>query len=172
MSAKVERNASLERLVFEVEWDRFRALLSGLWVDGVGRPGFAPLLMVKALLLQQLYALSDAGLEEAINGFVPQVPEPDAGGPVARQPACAAFANGWPGRPAVRRFRAPARPMRPDREARHHDQCLADPDAVPAGLGRWEGAAVDPDAANTACAGQAGAIKAKRSMLASISAAG
>ena len=38
--------------------------------DGAGRPPFDPLLMLKALLLQQWYALSDADLEEAINDRV------------------------------------------------------------------------------------------------------
>lgn len=70
VSAKVGRNASLERLLVEVDWDRFEVVLSGLRADGVGRPGFALLLLLKALLLQQLYALSDAGLEEAINDRV------------------------------------------------------------------------------------------------------
>jgi IS5 family transposase len=55
ISAKVGRNASLERLSVEVKWYRFEKLLAKLRPDGggAGRPPFAPLLMLKALLLQQ-----------------------------------------------------------------------------------------------------------------------
>lgn len=70
ISAKVGRNASLERLSSEVKWYRFEKLLAKLKPQGAGRPPFAPLLMLKALLLQQWYALSDADLEEAINDRV------------------------------------------------------------------------------------------------------
>ena len=70
LSAKVGQNALLERLSGEVKWYRFRKLLCGLNPDGAGRPPFDPLLMLKALLLQQWYALSDADLEEAINDRV------------------------------------------------------------------------------------------------------
>ena len=70
VSAKVGRNASLERLSSEVKWYRFEKLLARLRSEGPGRPPFDPLLMLKALLLQQCYALSDADLEEAINDRV------------------------------------------------------------------------------------------------------
>ena len=70
VSAKVGRNASLERLSSEVKWYRFEKLLARLRIEGPGRPPFDPLLMLKALLLQQCYALSDADLEEAINDRV------------------------------------------------------------------------------------------------------
>src|SRR5690606_3915747 len=67
ISAKVGQNATLERLSGEVKWVRFERLLAPLRPQGAGRPPYAPLLMLKALLLQQWYALSDAALEEAIN---------------------------------------------------------------------------------------------------------
>ncbi len=70
VSAKVGRNASLERLSSEVKWYRFEKLLARLRPEGAGRPPFDPLLMLKALLLQQCYGLSDAELEEAINDRV------------------------------------------------------------------------------------------------------
>jgi len=70
VSPKLGRNASLERLLTEVKWYRFEKLLARLRHDGPGRPPFAPLLMLKALLLQQCYDLSDAELEEAINDRV------------------------------------------------------------------------------------------------------
>jgi IS5 family transposase len=70
ISAKVGQNASLERLAREVKWYRFEKLLARLRPEGAGRPPFAPLLMLKALLLQQWYRLSDAELEKAINDRV------------------------------------------------------------------------------------------------------
>lgn len=70
ISAKVGQNAALERLGREVKWYRFEKLLRQLRPEGAGRPPFDPLLMLKALLLQQWYRLSDAELEEAINDRV------------------------------------------------------------------------------------------------------
>lgn len=60
------RNARLEKLDRLVKWRRFERLLAPMREDGPGRPGYAPLLMFKALLLQAWYALSDAELEEAL----------------------------------------------------------------------------------------------------------
>lgn len=59
-------NARLERLSDLVKWDRFEKLLVGVRHDGPGRPGYPALVMLKALLLQSLYGLSDPGLEEAL----------------------------------------------------------------------------------------------------------
>jgi IS5 family transposase len=70
LSPKLGRNAGLERLAAEVKWYRFEKLLARLRHEGPGRPPFEPLMMLKALLLQQSYALSDAELEEAINDRV------------------------------------------------------------------------------------------------------
>lgn len=70
ISAKVGQNATLERLSAEVKWYRFEKLLSRLKPQGAGRPPYDPLVMLKALLLQQWYGLSDADLEEAINDRV------------------------------------------------------------------------------------------------------
>lgn len=67
LSPKVGQNATLDRLAVEIKWYRFEKLLARLRPDGAGRPPFDPLLMLKALLLQQWYCLSDADLEEAIN---------------------------------------------------------------------------------------------------------
>lgn len=61
------RNDRLDRLSALVKWYRFEKILSGLHdVGGPGRPAYPPLTMFKALLLQSLYGLSDAGLEEAL----------------------------------------------------------------------------------------------------------
>jgi transposase, IS5 family len=57
----------LDRLSGLVKWRRFEKLLNRLGTEGPGRPGYRPLLMFKALLLQSLYGLSDAGVEEALN---------------------------------------------------------------------------------------------------------
>src|SRR5262245_1040760 len=67
LSAKVGQNATLERLSSEVNWRRLEKLLSRVEPQGAGRPPYEPLLMLKALLLQQWYGLSDAALEEALN---------------------------------------------------------------------------------------------------------
>src|SRR5690606_41950209 len=70
LSPKVGQNATLDRLASEIKWYRFEKLLARLRPEGAGRPPFDPLLMLKALLLQQWYRLSDAELEEAINDRV------------------------------------------------------------------------------------------------------
>ncbi|MEQ1890896.1 MAG: IS5 family transposase [Alphaproteobacteria bacterium] len=67
ISPKVGQNAALQRLSDEVKWYRFEKILVKLGPAGPGRPPFDALLMLKALLLQQWYQLSDAGLEEALN---------------------------------------------------------------------------------------------------------
>lgn len=69
-SRKLGRNERLERVAAEVKWYRFEKLLRKLEPEGAGRPPFEPLLMFKALLLQQWYALSDAQLEESLNDRV------------------------------------------------------------------------------------------------------
>lgn len=60
------RTGRLDRLSVLVKWYRFEKLLARLRDEGPGRPGYPPLVMFKALLLQSLYALSDAELEEAL----------------------------------------------------------------------------------------------------------
>lgn len=67
VSAKVGQNATLDRLATEVKWYRFEKLLGRLRSQGPGRPAKDALMMLKALLLQQWYGLSDADLEEALN---------------------------------------------------------------------------------------------------------
>jgi len=69
-STKLGRNARLEQVAAQVKWYRFEKLLRKLEPDGAGRPPFEPLLMFKALLLQQWYGLSDAQLEDALNDRV------------------------------------------------------------------------------------------------------
>lgn len=66
LSDGLGRTGRLDRLSVLVKWYRFEKLLARLRDDGPGRPGYPPLVMFKALLLQSLYALSDAELEEAL----------------------------------------------------------------------------------------------------------
>ena len=57
-------NMQLERLDALVKWYRFEKLVSHLRDGaGPGRPGYPALLLVKALLLQAMYGLSDRELE-------------------------------------------------------------------------------------------------------------
>jgi IS5 family transposase len=66
-SRRLGRNARLERVAKEVKWYRFEKLLSRLKPEGAGRPPYEPLMMFKALLLQQWYGLSDSDLEDMLN---------------------------------------------------------------------------------------------------------
>lgn len=60
-------NAQLDRLHGLVKWYRFEKLIARLRDEaGRGRPGYPPLVLFKALLLQSLYGLSDRDLEEAL----------------------------------------------------------------------------------------------------------
>ena len=54
---------ALERVSSLIGWSGFEAALKGLREEGPGRPGYRPVLLFKALLLQAWYGLSDAELE-------------------------------------------------------------------------------------------------------------
>jgi transposase, IS5 family len=69
-SAKLGQNRPLERIAAQVKWYRFEKLLKRLEPEAAGRPPYDPLVMFKALLLAQLYDLSDAELELALNDRV------------------------------------------------------------------------------------------------------
>ena len=56
----------LMRIDKEIDWKPFEQRLSGVFHPTKGRPSHPPLLLFKALLLQQWYKLSDPGLEEAL----------------------------------------------------------------------------------------------------------
>jgi transposase, IS5 family len=64
------RNARLERISGLLDWSRIEALVTGVRSGETGRPPYRPLVMVRALLLQQWYGLSDPGLEEALSDRV------------------------------------------------------------------------------------------------------
>jgi len=57
----------LERIGELIDWRAVGELLRGLHDSPHGAPAYPPLTMVKALLLQQWYGLSDPGLEEALS---------------------------------------------------------------------------------------------------------
>jgi IS5 family transposase len=60
-------NADLGRITAVVKWYRFEHLVKGIYASAEGRPSYPPLTMLKCLLLQQWYGLSDAELEEAVS---------------------------------------------------------------------------------------------------------
>jgi transposase, IS5 family len=67
MPSAAGRVDRLERLSALVKWYRFEKILVKMRDAGsAGRPAYDPLVMFKALLLQSLYGLSDAELEEAL----------------------------------------------------------------------------------------------------------
>ena len=59
-------NERLERIDDAVEWGRFGRLVAGVYSACEGRPSYPPLTMVKVLLLEQWYNLSDPQMEEAL----------------------------------------------------------------------------------------------------------
>ena len=61
------RNRQLERIAALVDWTAFARLLGEVCAAPVGRPSYGPVVLMKCLLLQQWYRLSDPGLEEALS---------------------------------------------------------------------------------------------------------
>lgn len=64
------RNGDLEAIGAALDWSRIEALVSGLRGAREGRPGYPPLVMVKALLLQLWHNLSDPRLEQALRDSI------------------------------------------------------------------------------------------------------
>src|SRR5208283_1252147 len=61
------QNERLERIGALLNWGRIEQTLSAVYAAGEGRPAYRPLVMLRALLLQQWYSLSDPELEEALS---------------------------------------------------------------------------------------------------------
>ena len=59
-------NELLTRLAELVDWAALGGIVAGLHDSPHGAPSYPPLAMVKALLLQQWYGLSDPALKEAL----------------------------------------------------------------------------------------------------------
>jgi len=64
------RNARLERIAALIDWAPVEALVRRVRPGTTGRPPYRALAMVRALLLQQWYGLSDPALEEALSDRV------------------------------------------------------------------------------------------------------
>ena len=60
------RNERLERIDTMIDWERLGQLVSRVYSAREGRPSYPPIMMVKVLLLQQWYNLSDSQMEEAL----------------------------------------------------------------------------------------------------------
>ena len=61
------RNRQLAKIGALVDWASFARLLGDIYAAPVGRPSYGPLVLLRCLLLQQWYRLSDPGLEEALS---------------------------------------------------------------------------------------------------------
>lgn len=66
VSDAARANVTLQRVSELVDWSAIEAMLSGLRSGTMGAPAYPSLALLKALLLQQWYGLSDPGLEEAL----------------------------------------------------------------------------------------------------------
>ena len=67
---KLGRNDRLDRIAAIMKPYRFEKLLKKLEPEGAGRPPEEPMMIFRALLLAQLYNLSDPALEDALNDRV------------------------------------------------------------------------------------------------------
>jgi IS5 family transposase len=60
------RSGSLDRIAGLLDWGSLEKVLSGVQAAPIGRPGYGPIVLLRCVLLQQWYGLSDPGLEEAL----------------------------------------------------------------------------------------------------------
>lgn len=67
LSSELGQNARLDRIAAAFDWAAVDRLVRVIYASRTGRPSWPPLMLVKALLLQQWYGLSDPGLEEALS---------------------------------------------------------------------------------------------------------
>ena len=63
VSGNLGQNESLERIDRTVDWQGFCRLVQGVHGATEGRPSYPPLMMVKVLLLEQWYVLSDPQMD-------------------------------------------------------------------------------------------------------------
>jgi hypothetical protein len=61
------RSGSLEQIAGVLDWGSLAALMRGVQAAPVGRPGYGPVVLLRCVLLQQWYGLSDPALEEALS---------------------------------------------------------------------------------------------------------
>ncbi len=60
------RNDRLDRIDRLIDWPKVAALLDDVHAAPEGRPAYRPVTMVKIIVLQQWYDMSDVGMEEAL----------------------------------------------------------------------------------------------------------
>lgn len=60
-------NARLERISCLIDWSGLERLLAGIYGSSTGRPSFGPLVLLKVLLLESWYGLTDPAMEEALS---------------------------------------------------------------------------------------------------------
>jgi transposase, IS5 family len=65
-TGRVPEGHFLKKIDEQINWQPFEKVMAPLYHPTLGRPSHPPVMMFKALLLQQWYGLSDNGLEEAI----------------------------------------------------------------------------------------------------------
>jgi transposase, IS5 family len=65
-TSRIPEGHFLKKIDSQIDWRPFQKVLEPLYHPTQGRPGHPPVMMFKALLLQQWYGLSDPSLEEAI----------------------------------------------------------------------------------------------------------
>jgi transposase, IS5 family len=67
LASGLGRNERLDRIARALDWSAIERLVAVIHAAPEGRKAYPPLVMVKALLLQQWYGLSDPRLEEALS---------------------------------------------------------------------------------------------------------
>src|SRR5918996_3439959 len=123
------RNRQLEKITALVDWAAFERLLRAVYAAPVGRPSYGPVVLMKCLLLQQWYRLSDPGLEEALADRLsfPALRRPGAGRSGAGSLDPVALSRraepAGPRRAAAGRAQPPARCQGADGQERHPDRC-------------------------------------------------
>jgi IS5 family transposase len=67
VNQRAGRNEWLDDIVKLIDWSALDRVLSPIYASGEGRPAYPVLTLIRLLLLQQWYGLSDPGLEEAVD---------------------------------------------------------------------------------------------------------
>lgn len=67
VNQRAGRNAWLDRIAQMIDWSAVERVLTPVYSSDEGRPSYPVLTLVRLLLLQQWYGLSDPGLEQAVD---------------------------------------------------------------------------------------------------------
>jgi len=67
INQRAGRNEWLDDIVKLIDWSALDRVLSPIYASAEGRPAYPVLTLIRLLLLQQWYGLSDPGLEEAVD---------------------------------------------------------------------------------------------------------